>query len=309
MIKNLQIKTCVIDMDKMKKLGIIGIGNWGKNLIRDTSKISCVKKCSSLGNSKNISWLKKKYPSIQHTCNLKEIFADKEIDAVIIATPINTHYNLVKKALLAKKHVFVEKPLSSTLSNAEELIKIAKKNNRLLFVGHIFIFNEIIKKIIQISKRENITHVNFVWNKFGTFDEDIFLNLVSHDLSIILTLFGKPKRIKLVNAFGLISKCDIVTLILELPNNKKCQIHVNRCSNNKQKHVTIFTQKNIYIWDDHRLYKNNKKSSSFGLVFESKHTPLETECKEFIKKLNESKISFESANLAKDVIQVIQKLK
>jgi len=296
-------------MGKMKKLGIIGIGNWGKNLVRDVSKISCVKKCSSRGDSKNISWLKKNYPSIQYTSDSKEIFADKEIDAVIIATPINTHYNLVKKALLAKKHVFVEKPLSSTLSNAEELIKIAKKNNRLLFVGHIFIFNEIIKKIIQISKRENITHVNFVWNKFGTFDEDIFLNLVSHDLSIILTLFGKPKKIKLVNAFGFISKCDIVTLILELSNNKKCQIHVNRCSNHKQKHVTIFTQKNIYIWDDHGLYKNNKKSSSFGLVFESKHTPLETECKEFIKRLNESKISFESANLAKDVIQVIQKLK
>jgi len=67
--------------------------------------------------------------------------------------------------------------------------------------------------------------------------------------------------------------------------------------------------KNIYVWDDHRLYKNNKKSSSFRLVFESRHTPLETECKEFIKKLNETKISFESAYLAKDVIQVIQKLK
>ena len=293
----------------MKKIAIIGLGKWGKNLIRDVSKISCVKKCSSLGDSKNINWLKKNYPSIQYTSDSQEIFADKEIDAVIIATPINTHYNLVKKALLSKKHVFVEKPISSTLSKAEELIKIAKKNNLLLFVGQIFIFNEILKKIVQISKRENITYVNFVWNKFGTFDEDIFLNLVSHDLSIILTLFGKPKKIKLVSAFGFISQCDVVTLTLELPNNKKCQIHVNRCSNNKQKHVTIFTQKNIYVWDDHRLYKNNKKSSSFRLVFESRHTPLETECKEFIKKLNETKISFESAYLAKDVIQVIQKLK
>ena len=309
MIKNLQIKTCVIEMSKMKKLGIIGIGNWGKNLIRDASKVSYVKKCSSQGNPKNINWLKKNYPSIQHTTNSKEIFTDKEIDAVIIATPINTHYNLVKKALLSKKHVFIEKPISSTLSNAEELIKLAKKNNLLLFVGQIFIFNEIFKKIIQISKRENITHVNFVWNKFGTFDEDIFLDLVSHDLSIVLTLFGKPKKIKLINAFGFISKCDIATITLELSNNKKCQIHVNRCSNHKQKHVTIFTQKNIYIWDDRKLYRNNKKSSSFRLVFESRHTPLETECKEFIKRLNESKISFESANLAKDVIQVIQKLK
>ena len=59
MIKNLQIKTCVIEMSKMKKLGIIGIGNWGKNLIRDASKISYVKKCSSQGNPKNINWLKK----------------------------------------------------------------------------------------------------------------------------------------------------------------------------------------------------------------------------------------------------------
>jgi len=296
-------------MSEMKKLGIIGIGNWGKNLVRELSKIYCIKKCSSNGNLKNIRWLKKNYPSIQYVSDSKEIFADKEINAVVIATPINTHYRLVKKALLSKKHVFVEKPISTNLSDAEELIEIAKKNNLLLFVGHIFIFNEIFKKLIQISNREDITHLNFLWNKLGTFDEDIFLNLVSHDLSIILALFGKPKKIKLINKFGVISKCDIVTLILELPNKKTCQIHVNRCSSHKQKHVTIFTQKNIYIWDDLSLFKNNKKTNSFKLVFQSKHTPLEIECKEFVKKLNETNISFEFANIAKDVIQVIQKLK
>jgi|TARA_B100000315_G_scaffold243778_1_gene267562 predicted dehydrogenase len=296
-------------MSEMKKLGIVGIGNWGKNLVRELSKIYCIKKCSSNGNSKNIKWLKKNYPSIQYVPDPKEIFTDKEINAVVIATPINTHYKLVKKALLSKKHVFVEKPISTNLSEAEELIGIAKKNNLLLFVGHIFIFNEIFKKLIQISNRENITHLNFIWNKFGTFDEDIFLNLVSHDLSIVLSLFGKPKKIKLINKFGVISKCDVVTLILELPNNKTCQIHVNRCSNQKQKHVTIFTQKNIYIWDDLSLFKNNKKTNSFKLVFQSKHTPLEIECKEFVKKLNETNTSFEFANIAKDVIQVIQKLK
>ena len=296
-------------MSEMKKLGIIGIGNWGKNLVRELSKIHCIKKCSSNGNLKNIRWLKKNYPSIQYVSDSKEIFADKEINAIIIATPINTHYKLVKKALLSKKHVFVEKPISTNLSEAEELIEIAKKNNLLLFVGHIFIFNEIFKKLIQISNRENITHLNFLWNKFGTFDEDIFLNLISHDLSIILALFGKPKKIKLINKFGVISKCDVVTLILELPNKKTCQIHVNRCSNHKQKHVTIFTQKNIYIWDDLSLFKNNKKTNSFKLVFQSKYTPLEIECKEFVKKLNETNKSFEFANIAKDVIQVIQKLK
>mgnify|MGYP001071442046 FL=1 len=296
-------------MSAMNKLGIIGVGNWGKNLVRDFSKISDIKKCTSRGNVQNIKWLKKNYPSIEYVSNQKEIFNDEEINAVIISTPIKTHYALVKQALLSKKHVFVEKPICSKLSDAKELIKIAKRNNLFLFVGHIFLFNEVLKKLIQISKKEKIIYTQFQWNKFGTFDEDIFLNLLSHDISIILKLFGKPKKIKVQSSFGLISKCDIVTLNLELSQNKECQIHLNRCSDNKQKLVTIFTEKNVYLWDDLKLYKNNKKSDQFKLIFESKSTPLEIQCKKFITELNKSKKSSEYANLAKDVIQVIQKLK
>ena len=110
MIKNLQIKTCVIEMSKMKKLGIIGIGNWGKNLIRDASKISYVKKCSSQGNPKNINWLKKNHPSIQHTTDSKEIFTDKEIQYCNSHTKSYIHFSgkyavkeAVKKALLSNK--------------------------------------------------------------------------------------------------------------------------------------------------------------------------------------------------------------
>ena len=144
-------------MTRMNKIAIIGIGNWGKNLVRDFSKISDIKKCTSNGNTQNIEWLKKNYPSIDYVNNHKEIFNDEEINAVIISTPIKTHYTLVKKALLSKKHVFIEKPLCSNISEAKELIQIAKKNNILLFVGHIFLFNEVLKKIIQnFKKRKNI---------------------------------------------------------------------------------------------------------------------------------------------------------
>jgi len=296
-------------MSKMNKIGIIGIGNWGKNLVRDFSKISDIKKCTSNGNIQNIKWLKKNYPSIHYVDNYKEIFNDEEINAVIISTPIKTHYTLVKKALLAKKHVFIEKPLCSKVAEAEELIQIAKKNNVFLFVGHIFLFNEVLKKIIQISKKEKITYIEFNWNKFGSFDEDIFLNLLSHDISIILKLFGKPKKINLLSSFGFISKRDIVTLDVKLPQNQNCQIYLNRYSNDKQKIVKIFTKKNMYLWNDLKLYKNNKKLSDFKLIYESKITPLEIQCKFFIDELNKSNNSFEYANLAKDVIQVIHKLK
>ena len=290
-------------------LGIVGIGTWGKNLVRDFSKYANIEKCTSSGNSENIRWMKKNYPRIEYVSDQKIFFNDDKFNAVIISTPIKTHYSLIKKALLAKKHVFVEKPLCTNVSDANELIKIAKRNNLLLFVGHIFLFNEILKKIIQISKKEKITFAYFQWNKFGTFDEDIFLNLLSHDISIILKLFGKPKKTKLVTSFGVISKCDILTLNLEFQKNKKCQIYLNRHSSNKQKFVSILTKKNIYFWDDSKLYKYNKKSGNSKLIFKSKLTPLENECKKFINELVMPQISFDNANLAKDVIQVIQKLK
>mgnify|MGYP005628073209 CR=1 FL=1 len=296
-------------MIMMNKIGIIGIGNWGKNLVKDFSKISNIKKCTSNGNIQNIEWLKKNYPSIEYVTNYNEIFNDNEINAVIISTPIKTHYSLVKKALLSKKHVFVEKPLCSKVSEAQELIKIAKNNNVFLFVGYVFLFNDVLKKLIQISKKEKITYLEFQWNKFGTFDEDIFLNLLSHDISIILKLFGKPKKINIQSSFGFVSKCDIVTLNVKLSQNQNCQIYLNRYSNEKQKIVKIFTEKNVYIWDDLKLYKNNKKSSDFKLIYESKLTPLEIQCKFFIQELNKSNNSFEYANLAKDVIQLIHKIK
>ena len=103
-------------MSVTNNFGVIGMGNWGKNLIRDFSKISNIKKCNSMGNSENIKWLKKNYPSIKYTSNTNEIFNDKQINAVIISTPIKTHYNLVKKALLSKnmyllKNLFAQKHL------------------------------------------------------------------------------------------------------------------------------------------------------------------------------------------------------
>ena len=153
-------------MIMMNKIGIIGIGNWGKNLVKDFSKISNIKKCTSNGNIQNIEWLKKNYPSIEYVTNYNEIFNDNEINAVIISTPIKTHYSLVKKALLSKKHVFVEKPLCSKVSEAQELIKIAKNNNVFLFVGYVFLFNDVLKKLIQISKKEKITYLEFQCTKF-----------------------------------------------------------------------------------------------------------------------------------------------
>ena len=93
----------IIIWESKLNLAIIGLGHWGKKLVMEFNKSHKIKYCHTKGNTQNISWLKKKFPKIKVVTQITEILDDDNIDAVIIATPINTHYNLVKKALLAKK--------------------------------------------------------------------------------------------------------------------------------------------------------------------------------------------------------------
>ena len=292
----------------MKKIAIIGLGKWGKNLLREFSKVSCVSKCHTRGNQKNIIWLHKNYPKVVHTTNIKDILTDKNIDAVVISTPISSHFKIAKSALEAGKHVFVEKPMTSTTLEGKHLIKIAKSKNLNLFVGHIFLYNEVFKKIKKIDKQEFITYAHFAWKKLGTFDEDIFKNLLSHDISLILELFGTPNRIRLTNSVGFVTTSDRIDLELNLTHHRKCNISIDRISPYKEKSVTFLTRENLFIWNDDKLLRFNKQSQSFKKIYQAKNTPLHLECKDFIANITSKKMSYDSSVLALNVTHIISKL-
>ena len=291
----------------MKKIAIIGIGTWGKNLVREFSQFVIITKCVTLGNPKNLEWLQKNYPKILPSTNINEILNDNSIDAVVIATPISSHYKIIKRVLESGKHVFVEKPMTQTILQANNLLNIAKRKKLCLFVGYIFLHNQIFKKIKKINEKEFITTMNFDWKKFGTFNEDIFENLLSHELSINLELFGPPKKIKLLNKSSFITNMDSFSLELNYNNNKSI-INVDRIANYKKKTSTIITKKNFYIWDNDILYKFNKRSKSLIVFFQSKHSPLYLECKKFISDINNKKFNIDSAILAKNIISIISKM-
>ena len=292
----------------MNQIAIVGIGRWGKNLIREFSKLSKVKFCLTTGNKENLNWLRKNYPDVIHTTQISDILNDPTIDALVIATPIKTHYMLVKKTLESKKHVFVEKPLAKSTPEINDLIEIAKKNKRTLFVGHIFLYNEIFKKLKLILKTEPIKHAIFQWKKLGTFDEDIFENLLSHDLSLNLDLFGMPKKIQLIRKLGLLTPIDDFSLELHFTKTRKSEITIDRTAHYKKKTVMIRTKKNSYIWDDNELLKFDKMSESYKKIFQTKNTPLYLECKEFIKQINAKNFSIDSAILASKISNLISKI-
>ena len=292
----------------MKKIAIIGLGKWGKNLLREFSNVSCVTKCHTRGNQKNISWLRRNYPKVVHTTSIRDILTDKNIDAVAISTPINSHFKIAKNALESGKHVFVEKPMASSVIEAKQLIKIAKSKNLNLFVGHVFLYNEIFKKIKKIDKQEFITYAHFAWKKFGTFDEDIFKNLLSHDISLILALFGFPNRIRLTNNVGFITTSDRISLELNFTRNRKCEVSIDRISPHKEKSVTFLTKKNLFVWNDDELLRFDKRSQSFKKIYQSKNTPLHLECKKFIANITSKKVSYDSSFLALNVTRILSKL-
>jgi len=295
-------------MTLMKQIAIIGMGRWGKNLVRDFSKLSKVKTCVTTGNRKNMMWLRKNYPNIDLTTDINQVLNDSDIDAVVIATPIKSHFTIARKSLESKKHVFVEKPLTKTVGQAEKLIDIAKRNKLCLFVGHIFLYNEIFQKIKKIHKNESIKHANFEWKKLGTFDEDIFENLLSHDLALNLELFGMPKKIQMKSKYSFLTPVDRFSLELFFNKTRRSEITIDRTSHYKKKTVMFTTRKNSYIWDDDKLLKFDKKTETYKKKFQSKNMPLYLECKEFIKIINAKSYSVDSAILAKKISSLISKI-
>lgn len=290
-------------------IAIIGLGKWGKNLVREFSKLETVSFCVSEGNPENINWLRQHYPNITHTSDFDSILNNKTINSIVIATPIKTHYRLSLKSLKAGKHVFVEKTISDDSKKALKLLELARRKNLALFVGHIFRYHQIFEKIRIINKNEDIQFVKFDWTKLDSSSENIFLDLISHDLFLMNELFGTPKTVKLLNSTSLIDKNDIILMEIKFSKNKKCIVDVNRCFPIKRKTVTIKTKNNLFIWDDKKLYKFNNKTHLFEVHYESTKTPLEIECEEFLKTIDAPKKDFSNAKKAVKVLQILEKFR
>jgi predicted dehydrogenase len=191
----------------MIQAGIIGYGYWGPNLVRNFfSQKNCTIKAVADSRPQRLEILNSLYPSIKGVLNADEIINDPEIDAVIIATPVFTHFELAKKALLNGKHVMLEKPMASTVQECEVLIDLARQKNLILMVDHTFLYTgavEKIKEIIDADTLGNVKYLDSTRINLGLFQPDINVlwDLAPHDLSILRYLHDeKPYSI---NATGI----------------------------------------------------------------------------------------------------------
>lgn len=283
------------------------MGNWGKNLLREFSKIYTISHCISSGNKENISWLVKNYPQIIFTSDFESILKISSIKTIVIATPISTHFNLALLSLKSGKNVFVEKTIAETSKQGLELLRLAEQNNLCLFVGHIFNYHPIFQKILELNENEDIQFIKFNWLKPESSDENIFLDLLSHDLFLILKLFGKPISIKLLFSFEISNKTDIISIEVKFPT-KKCIIDINRCHPYKSKTVSFQTNKGFYVWENYSLFKLDTESKQFQLFYDSNKSSLDLECKAFAEMIKNGP-SYDNAQLSIDVLKLIEQIK
>jgi predicted dehydrogenase len=242
----------------MIKIAVTGVGYWGPNIIRNfyASPETYVKMCCDL-EEERIGFVKKRYPAITTTNEYKDILQDPEIDLVAICTPVFTHYELAKAALEAGKHVFIEKPMTSTSAQAEELINLAEQKNLQIFVDHTFLFTGSVKKIkdiISSGEIGDLLYFDSVRVNLGLFQHDVNViwDLAPHDISIMDYCLGaKPECVVATGSDHFRDGLeDVAYLTVYYPNNLIGHIHTNWLSPVKVRQTLIAGTKKMVVWDD-----------------------------------------------------------
>lgn len=240
------------------KIGVIGCGYWGPNLIRNfieipTTKVTAVADLSE----QQLKHIHACYPQIPHlTRNYHDLF-ELDIDAVVISTPPQTHFEIAKECLKNGLHVLVEKPLTTNSHDAQTLINLAEKHNRILMVGHTFEYNPAVhalKEMIVSGELGDIHYIDAVRASLGLFHPtlNVIWDLAPHDISILIHLLGqKPTNVSTKGiAYIQTGVEDIAYLTMMFPNNVLSHIRLSWLDPCKTRRITVIGSKKMAVYDD-----------------------------------------------------------
>jgi len=276
------------------RTGLIGLGKWGKRLLPVLDHESTVVMCANRSDPDARDWLLENVPGILHTYDAGSIFRDESIEAVVISTPISTHYDLAKLALESGKHVFIEKPMVTSVQEVAELYTLARSKNLALTTGYIFLHNPVMHAVQKIVDTDPVVLVQMSWEKYGTFGESIYWNLVSHELSIAFNLFrASLVRMRRGEETGKVTDVDKTTVELQFAGGESCTITTDRISKNKRKAIEIHTASDrTLVWENESLYERESTGDRLALLTNDSDT-LQLEIHAFIRSLQTGKIVYE----------------
>jgi len=245
-------------MTKKINVAVAGCGYWGPNLIRNFRSLpGCRLKVMCDLSQQRLQHMHAIYPEVEASTDFEAVLADREIDAVAIATSVRLHYPMAKASLLSGKHTFIEKPMASSAEQCEELIEIAEHQGLVLMVGHTFLYSPAVRKIKEIVRSGDIGDIRYISARrlnLGLFQKDINVtwDLAPHDISIILYIMEEfPVTANCRGSAHVTPKVeDVTTLCLSFRNNRTAIVQSSWLDPRKVREMTIVGSKRMIVYDD-----------------------------------------------------------
>ncbi len=243
-------------------LALVGAGHWGKNLIRNFNKLGVLKLICDR-NGTLLSQYREQYPQVDICLALNEVLSRQDINAVAIASPAETHGTIAKEALMAGKHVFVEKPLALEDKCAQEISEISKKSQRILMVGHLLQYHPVFLKLQALVKTGELGRINYIYShrlNLGKIrrEENILWSFAPHDISMILALAGEdPEQVMATSGNYLHKKiADVTTTHIEFSSGLKAHIFVSWLHPFKEQKMVVVGDRKMAVFDDTAPWSN-----------------------------------------------------
>jgi predicted dehydrogenase len=323
-------------MNKILKIGVVGCGYWGPNLIRNFIQTpECLLKTICDASEPRLSRMRQLYPALGTTAKYEDLLQDPELDAIAIATPVRFHYKMAWAALEAGKHVFIEKPMARTEAEARELVSIADRKDLVLMVGHTFLFSPAVRRMKQIIDAGDIGPIQYISASrlnLGLFQKDINVawDLAPHDISILLYLLEEIPVAVSCQGSSHVSKGieDVTIMHLQFRKNRCALIHNSWLDPKKVRQMTVVGSQRMIVYDDTAPLEKLKiydarvevppHYDSFAEFAYSYHygdvyvphikqdEPLKLECQHFVECIQQAKAPLTSGWLGLEVVRILE---
>ena len=240
----------------MTRVGIAGLGYWGPNLARNFDELAELAWICDLDDELRERFAAR-YPSARATSSFEEMLADDSLDAVIVATPVPTHYALAKQALEAGKHVLVEKPPAMRAVEMDELVALATSRDRVLMPGHLLLYHPGVVKLKELVDAGELGDVLCVYGNRQNLgivrtNENALWSLGVHDLSVILYLLDEDPEVATANGRDFLTPGveDVVFCFLRFPSGKIAHMHLSWLDPHKMRRMTVVGREKMVVFDD-----------------------------------------------------------
>ena len=245
-------------MSKPIRVGVVGCGYWGPNLVRNFRSLpGCSLEMMCDISEQRLTHLKTLYPEVKGEMDFEHMLNGAGLDAVVVATSVRSHYPMAKASLLAGKHTFIEKPMASSAAECEELIELAHQKGVVLMVGHTFLYSPAVRKIKEIVDAGDIGDIRYISARrlnLGLFQKDINVtwDLAPHDISIILHIMEEqPVSINCRGSAHVTPGIeDVTTMSLHFRKERTAIIHSSWIDPRKIREITIVGSKRMIVYDD-----------------------------------------------------------